>query len=511
MKIFLSSTIRDIKELRIQLKKFITKMGYDARLSEFSDILYDPEESTHLNCISAIPECDMLIIVITGRFGGEMHSDAIKKLNFNFLSSVSSNTNLLDKAKNISITQAEVLKAIESNIPIYTFIEKGVYYDHYINGMNNKKHQPSDIIKDEEDVKLRNFVSFLEKEDKINELEGASEILEKLKKHGINGNPINYPSISKVGTEQYIFNFIDFLRFREKNNAIIEFESSDDIINHLKKQWAMYFQRLIEEKRVLNNISNTKKLDEPCNADWSISERTSTQMDIVEVNETDTSNLFFFFLSVRDCRKSREIILKIKSEKFNDIKLEAMYDLMGSWDLVIKYRANRKSEKFKKAIISELLAEKMIDRNKNKTFGRRILINVLSQSKSIFGLINKNFSEKIYYTLLPDSQAYDNYRSNRAFIFIELPNKFSKKNRESFLSRLSNSLTTNYGASIIESICESKSALIIETFSRCSQSNVINHLNKAIEPTLTTYGIQKYTLLCYNYDEIDLLNNLKGK
>jgi DNA-binding MarR family transcriptional regulator len=456
MNIFLSSTIRDLKEVRVQLKKFIDSMGYTSIQSELGDILYDPNEHTHLSCIESVTECDMLIIIIGGRLGGESHKSVIANLDFELLASKSIDNKLLEE-QSVSITQAEVLKAIESNIPIYTFIEKGVYYDHYI--------------------------------------------------HGLNGTIPKYTSIEKENTEQYIFNLINFIRFQDKNNAIWEFDIVDDIIINLKNQWSMYFQKLIQKQKLSNVMEIDYDITKPCAADWTISERKSSQ--IVQVESDDTSNLFFLFLAVRDCKDSRETVAALRAKKFPHIKLEAMYDLMGSWDLVIKFRVNKEVKKFKKEIISNLLNKHMIDKGKNKTFGRRKLINVTTQSKSILGLIEKNSEEKIYYTLLPNDQAYDDYRSSRAFIYIQLDAEYNQ-HREAFLNRLNRSITGAYGSKIIESICESCTALIIETFSRCSQSNAINHLNKAIEATLSSYGLQKYTLMCYYYDEIELLNNPKG-
>jgi len=459
MKIFLSSTIRDLKEIRTQINFFITEMGYESIQSEIGDILYDPNEHTHYSCVDAVQKSDMLIIIIGSRFGGEIHESVNENLDFEFLASQSTSGKLLIE-KNISITQAEVLKAIECNIPIYTFIEKGVYYDHYIHGINEfGKH-----IK-------------------------------------------NYTNIEKKGTEKYIFNLIDFIRFQEKNNAIWEFDISSDIIEYLKKQWAMYFQKLVIEKRLHNKIETKEDISQPCAADWTISERKSNQ--VTKVAQDDTSNLFFLFLSVQDCSRSREIIATIAAKNFTSIKLEAMYDLMGSWDLVVKFRAKKQAKKFEKEIIQNLLDKHMIDRKKSETFGRRELINVTSQSRNIQGLIKKDVNEKIYYTLLPNDKAYDDYRSSRAFIYIQLSKDYLD-HKIALLNRLNKSITNIYGSEIIESICESKTALIIETFSRCSQSNSINHLNKALEDTLTSYGLQKYTLMCYYYDEVELLNNIKG-
>jgi len=110
----------------------------------------------------------------------------------------------------LSITQLEVMKAIESKIPVFAFVDSRVYADHNIYQTNKSKP----------------FVSEIE-----------------------------YPSISKQETARYIFEFITFLTHRVTNNGLISFSDFSDIESHLLRQWSMLFQTLLNEQR-------EKQLDE---------------------------------------------------------------------------------------------------------------------------------------------------------------------------------------------------------------------------------------------------------
>jgi len=60
---------------------------------------------------------------------------------------------------------------------------------------------------------------------------------------------IRFPSIDKPETAKYIFEFINFLKSRIRGNSVISFSRIEDIENHLRKQWASLFQRLLRESR----------------------------------------------------------------------------------------------------------------------------------------------------------------------------------------------------------------------------------------------------------------------
>jgi len=109
---------------------------------------------------------------------------------------------VLNDPEKLSITQLEVLKAIDSAVPVFAFVDEKVMHDHYVYQKNK-------------------------------------DLVDKIK----------FPSIDKPETAKYIFEFISFLSHRNKGNSVIPFGKIEDIENHLKKQWGSLFQRLLREQR----------------------------------------------------------------------------------------------------------------------------------------------------------------------------------------------------------------------------------------------------------------------
>ncbi|SEC74658.1 protein of unknown function [Pseudomonas marginalis] len=204
-RIFVSSTCFDLGVIRSELRPFIVNMGYEPIMSDYADILYDPRSHTHESCIREVPSCDVLLLVLGQRFGGVATPSALEGFDFEALAKGSSSSGVLSDRTNLSITQLEVLKAVEHAIPIYAFVDEKVYHDHLVYEKN--KHNATII------------------------------------------DQIKFPSIQKDETAKYIFEFINYLTHRVQNNSITPFARLDDIKSHLVSQWSLLFQRLLSENR----------------------------------------------------------------------------------------------------------------------------------------------------------------------------------------------------------------------------------------------------------------------
>ena len=204
LRIFVSSTCYDLSIVRDELRPFLVNMGYEPIMSEYSDVLYDPRSHTHESCIKEIPGCDMVILIIGGRFGGTAIPNVTKDISTDFLRTQAHKTSILDSEK-LSITQLEVLKAVEQGVPVYAFVEDRVYHDHHV---YEKNKNTRDII-----------------------------------------DSIQFPSIQKQDTAKYIFEFINFITSRTRNNSLISFARLGEIKEHLTAQWSQLFQRLLGESK----------------------------------------------------------------------------------------------------------------------------------------------------------------------------------------------------------------------------------------------------------------------
>jgi hypothetical protein len=204
LRVFVSSTCFDLGQSRDQLRSLLSRMGYEPVMSEYSDILYDPKDHTHVSCIRDIVNADMLVLMIGSRFGGTASTSALPLLDFTSLSDMSSSVEVLAEKEKLSITQLEVLRAIELDIPLFAFVDEKVYADHHV--YQNNKNNP---------------------------------ILDKIK----------FPSIDKPETARYIFEFINLITHRVSNNAIVSYKNFARIEDHLVKQWSLLFQRLLRDRR----------------------------------------------------------------------------------------------------------------------------------------------------------------------------------------------------------------------------------------------------------------------
>lgn len=149
-RVFISSTCYDLKHIRENLKFFVKTIGYEPVLSDEGDVFYSPYSHTHESCLKEVETCQLFILIIGGRYGG----------------------NFKDSDK--SITNNEYKEAVKQNIPIFTLVETGVYSDHNVYN-KNKKDKPN-IYKDIsypniDDIKIFDFIDEVRRNGKNNAIQ----------------------------------------------------------------------------------------------------------------------------------------------------------------------------------------------------------------------------------------------------------------------------------------------------------------------------------------------------
>ena len=168
-RVFLSSTFYDLHQSREDLDRFIRGLGYDCIRHESGAIAYREVEL-----------CDIFVTIIGGKFGSESK-----------------------EFSGHSITQNEIVRALEKGIQVYIFVERNTLTEYEMWKLNNGN----------ETVKYR------------------------------------------FADDIRIYSFIDRLYALPNNNPIVGFNSVSEISTYLLDQWAGLFQRFLGQQSRMQEVS----------------------------------------------------------------------------------------------------------------------------------------------------------------------------------------------------------------------------------------------------------------
>jgi hypothetical protein len=136
MKIFISSTVHDLKDLRRLLRDEFKRCGFDPVLSEIGDIGIEPNQHSYDTCIKQAESCDVVVGVIDSRAGGIVREGVYKGK---------------------TITQAEMEAALAKGRLVYVFARGAItdaepVYKKYMGGSEPIAFRPTDNVVASEEV-----------------------------------------------------------------------------------------------------------------------------------------------------------------------------------------------------------------------------------------------------------------------------------------------------------------------------------------------------------------------
>ena len=137
-RVFLSSTIYDLKDVRNTVQKALRDQGYAVLASEDGSIPIDSSKHSYAICLKAAKNCECLIAIIDSRFGGVMPGSMV------------------------SITQAEVEAALDQGRQVLIFVRQAVWDAKEVyKAYKSKGHPfvPTKLVDDERVFDLINAIS----------------------------------------------------------------------------------------------------------------------------------------------------------------------------------------------------------------------------------------------------------------------------------------------------------------------------------------------------------------
>lgn len=266
-RVFVSSTYFDLKYVRASLDVFIKSLGYEPVLSEKGDIAYTHDRPLDESCYREAENADLFVLIIGGRYGSEASGG----------SGSSRNKEFYDRYE--SITKNEYETAANKDVPVFIFIEAGVYAE-YLTYQRNKN------------------------------LEG-----------------VKYAHVDSVN----IFRLIEDILSKPRNNQIKTFERYDDIESWLRDQWAGLFRELLARQSEAQQLT---ALTEQVNQLSQINETMKNYLEAVVSKTVDNSQDLISSEEER-LRKSRVNAVIRSNEWFkfvnsrSDIGLNAFVNVMS--------------------------------------------------------------------------------------------------------------------------------------------------------------------------------------
>ena len=168
-RVFISSTYVDLVDARSVVEHYFRELLYEPIAFERGGMHFDHTKPLDISGYEAVKDCDLMILIIGGRYG----TPSSKQLNPH------------NKSNFNSITKTEYLEALSAGIPIFTFIKQNVYNEFFTFINQPKKQRKNFIPKFVDNVLVFQLVKEIrdfKTNNLIIEYESVSEILQYLKK-----------------------------------------------------------------------------------------------------------------------------------------------------------------------------------------------------------------------------------------------------------------------------------------------------------------------------------------
>lgn len=160
-RVFISSTFYDLRQIRVELDKFIESLGYEPVRNEEGDIPYGKEDALQSYCYKEIENVDILVSIIGSRYGSVATTE---------------------KSQEYSISQMELKTALAENKQVFVFIDKNVATEYETYSLNKGNSDIKYKYVDNPNIyKFIEEIKSLPNNNNIKEFETADDITSYLK------------------------------------------------------------------------------------------------------------------------------------------------------------------------------------------------------------------------------------------------------------------------------------------------------------------------------------------
>lgn len=160
-RIFISSTFYDLRQIRVELDKFIESLGYEPVRNEEGDIPYGKDDALQSYCYKEIENVDILVSIIGSRYGSSA---------------------MTEKSQEYSVSQMELKTALAENKQVFVFVDKNVATEYETYSLNKSNSDVKYKYVDNPNIyKFIEEIKSLPNNNNIKEFETAEDITSYLK------------------------------------------------------------------------------------------------------------------------------------------------------------------------------------------------------------------------------------------------------------------------------------------------------------------------------------------
>lgn len=250
-RVFISSTFYDLRQIRVELDKFIESLGYEPIRNEEGDIPYGKDEALQEYCYKEILNVDILVSIIGSRYG--------------------SVGNVREKEQEYSVSQLELKTALKEGKHVFIFIDKNVYteYETYLlNKGNDVKYK---YVDNPNIYKFIEEIRSLPNNNNIKSFETADDITRYLREQ-LAGLFKQYIVDSKRAREVFIIKdientaktlreMVDYLKSEnhDKDEQIAQIARvNHPIVSRLKEVFGIKYNIYVEGRTDLNSLFRSR-------------------------------------------------------------------------------------------------------------------------------------------------------------------------------------------------------------------------------------------------------------
>lgn len=228
------------------------------------------------------------------------------------------------------------------------------------------------------------------------------------------------------------------------------------------------------------------------------------------------SDLQILLLSVTSGPKTKDIVRSMCAEPEQwkgwaqdwppqRLRIVGMYELIGNWDLAILFRSSvadrdELNVRFRREILIRAHEGPFPPVHAGGgQFGRFRAISVGSERGSFA------VDAPISRTILPSTETYEEEGTTRAFIMLDASPTDERGGATppmvTVLAEMQQAVGSGFTDHFVQCVYVSRHAAVIELLSTERGAADLTRFNRLIEPILAEHAIQKYSLMCYGYDE----------